>query len=206
MTSDAAPGSDAWPLSPSARQKGSSYTTIVFASGPATALRYKVARSSGSTGSKTISSASAGGTATMARPAAAVMPPASTSTWSLRWVIVRAGALSRTALPSCSAIRIAIEPAPPSTRFSCAPFSIEKSVLMLPWPRTSISRLRKDTSLRSPAKRPRIAMSKRSRAIEVRIPVRSRYQTSERWSHSFAFSAVQGASSGTFFARRSSRS
>ena len=40
---------------------------------------------------------------------------------------------------------LAIEPAPPSTMFSCAPPSIENSVLMLPCPRTRSSRWRNDT-------------------------------------------------------------
>ena len=38
------------------------------------------------------------------------------------------------------------------------------------------------------------------------MPVCSRYQASDFWSHSAALSASHGASSGSFFARRSTRS
>jgi hypothetical protein len=58
-------------------------------------------------------------------------------------------------------------------------------------------RFSSDTSWRSPVWRPRTAMSKRSRAISVRMPVVSRYSPTERLSHSAAFGAVQGASRGT---------
>ena len=44
--------------------------------------------------------------------------------------------------------------------------------------------------------RPRIAISNRSRAISVRMPVVSRYSPTERASHSAALAAVHGASSG----------
>ena len=77
---------------------------------------------------------------------------------------------------------------------------------MLPCARTRKSKWRNDTSLRSPVNRPRTAISKRSRPILVRMPVRSRYQATERESHSAARAAVHGASIGTFFDIRSSLS
>ena len=77
---------------------------------------------------------------------------------------------SCTASPSSSAIRCAIEPAPPSTMFSCEPSSIENSVLMLPCARTRNSRCSNDTSFRSPVISPRTAVSNRSRAMVVRMP------------------------------------
>ena len=51
--------------------------------------------------------------------------------------------------------------------------------------------------------RPRIAISNRSRAISVRMPVVSRYSPTEVASHSAALAAVHGSSSGTCFDRRS---
>ena len=50
---------------------------------------------------------------------------------------------------------------------------------------------------------PRTAISNRSRAISVRMPVVSRYSPTELASHSAAFAAVHGASSGTCFDSRS---
>ena len=92
----------------------------------------------------------------------------------------------------------AIEPAPPSTMFSCAPPSIENSVLMLPCPRTRNSRWRNDTSFRSPVNRPRTAISNRSRPMPGRGSRTARAtQATERESHSAARFAVHGASSGT---------
>ena len=112
--------------------------------------------------------------------------PASTRTWSSRWVIERTGAFKRTASPSSSATRCAIDPAPPSTMFSCAPPSIENSVLMLPCARARNSRWSSDVSFRSPVNRPRTAISNRSRATggpdagalepprhRTRVPLRS---------------------------------
>ncbi len=63
-------------------------------------------------------------------------------------------------------------PTPPSTMFSCAPFSIENSVLMLPWACTRKSRSRYDTWSRSVANNPRTAISNRSRAMPARTPQR----------------------------------
>ena len=48
--------------------------------------------------------------------------------------------------------------------FSWAPFSIENSVLMLPWARTRNRRWRNETSFRSPVNRPRTAIAKSSLA------------------------------------------
>ena len=134
--------------------------------------------------------------------AATESSPAPTSRWSFRWVMDRTGAFRHTASPRASATRRAIEPAPPSTMFSWAPFSMEKRVSMLPWPRTRNSRWRNDVSFKSPVNRPRTAISKRSRAIFVLMWVRSSHHATERESHSAACLAVQGASSGTRLARR----
>ena len=86
---------------------------------------------------------------------------------------------------------------------SCAPPSIENRLLMLWCARTRNSRWRNDVSSRSPVNSPRTAISNRSRPIVERIPERSRYDATVRASHSFAFFAVQGASSGTCFDIRS---
>ena len=89
-------------------------------------------------------------------------------------------------------MRWAIEPAPPSTMFSCEPPSIENSVLMLPCARTRNSRWSNEMSSRSPVNSPRTAISNRSRATVVRIPERSSHHATERESHSAARSAVHG--------------
>ena len=91
MTSATEPGSDVWPLKPSARQKGSAYTSRVFDSGPATAPRYSASRSVGSAGSNWISSASAGGTVTITWGACTITSSALTTTLSGCWVIDRTG-------------------------------------------------------------------------------------------------------------------
>ncbi len=113
---------------------------------------------------KSTSRISAGGIATTTCRAATATPSAVTVTWPSRCSIARTGTPSRTASPSSSATFIAIDPVPPSTRFSCVPFSIEKSTLRPPWARTSQSRWRNEMSSRLPVMSPEIALSKSSRA------------------------------------------
>ena len=159
----------------------------------------------GSTGSNAMSSASAGGVETTAWRADTTTVPASTSTRSSVWVIARTGVDSRTASPRSSAMRRAIDPAPPSTRFSCDPFSIENSVLMLPCPRTrSAGAGATPRRGRRSSARGRPSRTGRGRSA-CGCPTRSSQDATDRSSHSFAFGAVHGASSGSRFAMRSTR-
>ena len=84
--------------------------------------------------------------------------------------MVRTGELRCTASPRSSAISPAIEPKPPSTRFSWAPFSIENRWLMLPCARTRNSRCRNDVSSSPPVNSPRTAISKRSAPMPFLMP------------------------------------